>query len=227
MSIQPSEHDASEMRDEATVLVVDDDETLRKALGSLFRAIGFKVALYASAVDLLDAPLPDGPRCLVLDVQLRGRSGLEVQTRLAQMDIAIPIVFITGHGDVPTSVSAMKAGAHDFITKPFNDEELLHAVGAALEKDRLQLEDRRRSQALRENYRSLTPREKEVMYFAARGSLNKQIAAEMGISEVTVKIHRGQAMRKMKARSFAELVLMAEKLGIFSVDPVERRATAG
>jgi FixJ family two-component response regulator len=217
--IQPSEHGASEMRDEARVLVVDDDETLRKALGSLFRAVGLKVALYASAGELLDAPLPDGPRCLVLDVQLRGRSGLELQTRLAQMGISIPIVFITGHGDVPMSVSAMKAGAHDFITKPFSDEDLLHAVRAALEKDRLR-------HALRESYRSLTPREKEVMGLAARGLLNKQIAAEMGISEVTVKIHRGQAMRKMKARSFAELVLMAEKLGVFSVDAVERCAEA-
>lgn len=221
MAIRDSEHAVAELRGEAMVLVVDDDETLRKALGSLFRAVGLKVALYASAVDLLDASFPDGPSCLVLDVQLRGRSGLELQALLAQMRISIPIVFITGHGDISMSVSAMKAGAHDFITKPFSDQELLDAVWAALERDRLRLEGLRKLDGLQESYRTLTPREKDVMRLAVSGLLNKQIAAELGISEVTVKIHRGQAMRKMRARTFAELVLMAQKLGICGIDAIE------
>jgi len=200
--------------DEAVVLIVDDDDDLRTALGSLFRSVGMKVALFASAAELLEFSLPDVPCCLVLDVRLRGPSGLELQARLAGLGVQLPIVFLTGHGDIAMTVAAMKAGAVDFIAKPFRDQDLLDAVAAALEQDRARRETQRRSQRLHSSYRSLTPREAEVMALAVAGLLNKQIAGEIGISEVTVKIHRGQAMRKMQARTFADLVLMAQQLGL-------------
>ncbi len=199
------------------VLVVDDDAALRRALGNLFRSVGLNVALFASAAELLATPFPTTPCCLLLDVRLRGPSGLDLQSRLGQMGIHIPIIFMTGYGDIAMTVAAMKAGAEDFMPKPFRDQDLLDAVAAALEKDRLRREGLRQVEALRACYQSLTPREGEVMGLAVAGLLNKQIAAEIGISEVTVKIHRGQAMRKMKARTFAELVLMAQQLGICKV----------
>ncbi len=199
---------------DGVVLVVDDDAALRHALGSLFRSVGIQTRLHASAAELLDDAFPDAPCCLLLDVRLRGPSGLDLQARLAQQGVEIPIIFMTGYGDIAMTVTAMKAGAVDFITKPFRDQALLDAVGAALEKDRLRRQDARRLDALRDCYRALSPREAEVMGLAVRGLLNKQIAGEMGISEVTVKIHRGQAMRKMKARTFADLVLMAQQLGV-------------
>ncbi|CAM3081940.1 response regulator transcription factor [Cupriavidus taiwanensis] len=213
-SLEPADTSAS---DDATVLVVDDDAALRRALGSLFRSVGLKVALYASAAELLAAPFPDTPCCLLLDVRLRGPSGLDLQARLGQLGVHIPIIFMTGYGDIAMTVAAMKAGAEDFMPKPFRDQDLLDAVAAALEKDRGRREGLRQLEALHACYRSLTPREGEVMGLAVSGLLNKQIAAEIGISEVTVKIHRGQAMRKMKARTFAELVLMAQQLGICKV----------
>lgn len=205
--------------DEAMVLIVDDDAMLRSALGSLFRSVGRDVALFASSAELLEFKLPDVPCCLVLDVRLRGPSGLDLQTRLGQMGIHIPIIFITGYGDIAMTVSAMKAGAEDFMTKPFRDQDLLDAVAAALDKDRLRRQGLRKIEEIRANHLTLTPRESEVMGMAVSGLLNKQIAAEIGISEVTVKIHRGQAMRKMKARTFADLVLMAQQLGICKADP--------
>lgn len=201
-------------RDDAMVLIVDDDADLLRALGSLFRSVGLKVALFGSAAELLAFTLPDSPCCLVLDVRLRGPSGLDLQTRLGQMGVHIPIIFMTGHGDIAMTVAAMKAGAQDFMPKPFRDQDLLDAVSAALEKDRVRREGMRMTGEMQSNYLTLTPREAEVMGFAVTGLLNKQIAGEIGISEVTVKIHRGQAMRKMKARTFADLVLMAQQLGI-------------
>ncbi len=205
--------------DEAMVLIVDDDAMLRSALGSLFRSVGRDVALFASSAELLEFKLPDVPCCLVLDVRLRGLSGLDLQTRLGQMGIHIPIIFITGYGDIAMTVAAMKAGAENFMTKPFRDQDLLDAVAAALDKDRLRRQGLRKIEEIRANHLTLTPRESEVMGMAVSGLLNKQIAAEIGISEVTVKIHRGQAMRKMKARTFADLVLMAQQLGICKADP--------
>lgn len=203
--------------DDALVLVVDDDTMLRSGLGNLFRSVGMNVALFASAAELLDFAMPDAPCCLVLDVRLRGPSGLDLQTRLAQMGVHIPIIFMTGYGDIAMTVAAMKAGAEDFMAKPFRDQDLLDAVSAALEKDRMRRQGLRKVEALRANYQTLTPREGEVMALAVSGLLNKQIAGEIGISEVTVKIHRGQAMRKMHARTFADLVLMAQQLGICKV----------
>jgi FixJ family two-component response regulator len=191
------------------VLIVDDDAGLRTSLDSLFRSVGMQVAQFGSASELLEFPLPDLPCCLLLDVRLRGPSGLDLQGRLGQLGVHIPIIFMTGYGDIPMTVAAMKAGAEDFIAKPFRDQDLLDAVSAALEKDRLRRQSMRKLEETRANHATLTPREAEVMAMAVTGRLNKQIAADIGISEVTVKIHRGQAMRKMKARSFADLVLMA------------------
>lgn len=210
-SLEPAEDSA---HDDALVLIVDDDAMLRGGLGNLFRSVGMNVALFGSAAELLEFPMPDAPCCLVLDVRLRGPSGLDLQTRLAQMGVHIPIIFMTGYGDIAMTVAAMKAGAEDFMAKPFRDQDLLDAVSAALDKDRVRRLGLRKVEELRANYQTLTPRESEVMGLAVSGLLNKQIAGEIGISEVTVKIHRGQAMRKMRARTFADLVLMAQQLGI-------------
>ena len=206
------------VEDEALVLVVDDDAMLRAGLGNLFRSVGMKVALFGSAAELLEFELPDAPSCLVLDVRLRGPSGLDLQTRLGQMGVHLPIIFMTGHGDIAMTVTAMKAGAEDFLAKPFRDQDLLDAVAAAIEKDRLRRRGLRKVAEISTNHATLTPREAEVMGMAVSGLLNKQIAGEIGISEVTVKIHRGQAMRKMKARTFAELVLMAQQIGLCKTD---------
>ncbi len=214
MSLQILEPVELDARDDALVLVVDDDAMLRHALGSLFRSVGMDVALFGSAAEVLEFSMPDVPCCLVLDVRLRGPSGLDLQGRLSQRGIHVPIIFMTGYGDIAMTVAAMKAGAEDFITKPFRDQDLLDAVSGALAKDHRHREARRREQALRATFETLTPRESEVMSMAVSGMMNKQIAGRMGISEVTVKIHRGQAMRKMKARTFAGLVLMAQQLGI-------------
>ncbi len=219
MTPTPLQSTDTALDDDALVLVVDDDAMLRSALGSLFRSVGIKVALFASAAELLDFQLPEAPCCLVLDVRLRGPSGLDLQSRLGQSGVHIPIIFMTGFGDIPMTVAAMKAGAEDFMAKPFRDQDLLDAVAAALEKDRSRRAGLHRSEALRAVYQSLTPREAEVMGLAVAGLLNKQIASEIGISEVTVKIHRSQAMRKMKARTFADLVLMAQELGLCKVQP--------
>ena len=205
------------MTDAASVFVVDDDPSVRRAIKRLVGSVGLQVELFGSAQEFLQATRPDVPGCLVLDIRLPGISGLDLQRELAQADIRIPIVFITAHGDIPMTVRAMKAGAVEFLTKPFRDQDLLDAIQLGLERDR----DRRRQEAdvakLRESFESLTPREREVLPLVVSGLLNKQIAAEIGTSETTVKVHRSQLMRKMGADSLADLVRMAEKIGISSV----------
>ncbi|CAD5106613.1 response regulator transcription factor [Zestomonas carbonaria] len=196
------------------VYVVDDDTMLRESLGSLLRSIGLKVGLFGSAADFMAFNRPDVPSCMVLDVRLQGTSGLDFQTYLATANISLPIVFMTGHGDIAMTVRAMKAGAVDFLTKPFREQDLIDAVSLALSRDKLRRESERGLEELRSRYANLTAREQTVMALAVSGLMNKQIAGEIGLSEITVKIHRGHAMRKMNARSFADLVRMAEALGI-------------
>jgi len=199
--------------DRAVVFVVDDDASMRRSLESLLRSVGNDVRLFASAQEFMQAPRPDAPGCLVLDIRLPGMSGLTFQQELAKAGVGLPIIFITGHGDVPMTVRAMKAGAAEFLTKPFDDQVLLDAIDAAIERDRARRRDAASLAVLNARYNELTEREKQVMKLVVAGSVNKQIAAQLGLSLVTIKVHRGQVMRKMLAKSVAELVRMADRLG--------------
>jgi FixJ family two-component response regulator len=196
----------------ATILVIDDDPALRASIGRLLRSLGLDTRLFASISEFLESDPPDGPTCLVLDVRLPGRSGLDLQRELTAANREIPIIFITGHGDIPMSVQAMKCGAIEFLTKPFRDQELLDAIQLGLSRDRARRENEVTLVALRERFASLSPREREIMIQVARGHLSKQIAWDMGIAEATVKVHRSRLMKKMKARSLLALSRMAEKL---------------
>jgi FixJ family two-component response regulator len=194
------------------VVVIDDDPDIREALTGLLRSVGLQGRAFASVPEFLKSGRPEGPTCLVLDVRLPGRSGLEFQRELSAANIDLPIIFITAHADVAMSVQAMKGGALEFLTKPVRDQDLLDAIQLGLERDRARREGERALAALRERFETLTPREREVMIEVLKGRLNKQIAGDIGVSEVTVKAHRGQVMRKMKASSLLDLARMAEKL---------------
>src|ERR1700720_2898247 len=202
-----------------TVLVIDDDPDLRASVGRLLRSIGIDVQLFASIPDFLKSDPPDGPTCLVLDVRLPGQSGLDFQRELAAANAQLPIIFITGHGDIPMSVQAMKGGAIEFLTKPFRDQELLDAIQLGLSRDRSRRENEMVLTALKERFASLSPREREIVIQVAQGRLSKQIAGEIGIAEATVKVHRSRAMRKMNARSLPELGRMADKLQLVLEKP--------
>jgi len=201
---------------EAVVFVVDDDVGTRESLKNLIRSVGLRAETFASAQDFLRSTRPDVPSCLVLDVRLPGLSGLDLQKRMAEVELSIPIVFISGHGDIPMSVQAMKAGAVEFLTKPFREQELLDAVQQALERDRNAREQWAEITELRSRYRLLTPREREVMALVVTGLLNKQVAGELGTSEASVKVHRQHVMEKMRAGSLAALVRMADRVGVDS-----------
>ena len=199
---------------EAIVFVVDDDPSMRKALSNLFRSVGLRAEVFGSARELLESELPEVASCLVLDIRLPGPSGLDFQAELAKANIQIPIIFMTGHGDIPMTVKALKAGAVDFLTKPFRDQDMLDAVAIAIDRDRTRRKDEKIVAELRAVFETLTARERDVLALVASGLMNKQIAAEIGLAEITVKIHRGHIMRKMGAKSLADLVRMAEMLGV-------------
>lgn len=206
-------------KSEETVIVIDDDPDLRVALESLLCSVGLRVRLFESAAEFRSAAPPDGPCCLVLDVRMPGKSGLDLQTDMIRENAALPIIFITGHGDIPMTVRAMKSGAVEFLSKPFRDQELLDAIYSALERDRARRADEATVANLRQRLGALSQREREVMALVVTGRLNKQIAGALGLSEITVKVHRGQVMRKMEARSVADLVRMADRLGLSAAAP--------
>jgi FixJ family two-component response regulator len=204
---------------EPMVFVIDDDASMRRALTNLFQSVGLGVEVFGSAPEMLQSKLPDVASCLVLDIRLPGLSGLDFQTELAKANIRIPIIFMTGHGDIPMTVRAMKGGAVDFLTKPFRDQDMLDAVVTAIERDRKRREAEKVVTTLQALFETLTSREREVLTLVASGLMNKQIAAELGLAEITVKIHRGHIMKKMGARSLADLVRKAETLGIHRTKP--------
>ncbi len=214
MTGRPKSEDIPAGAPERIVFVIDDDVAVRATLSSLFRSVGLRVELFGSAREFAQIKMPDVASCLVLDIRLPGVSGLDFQAELAEADIRIPIIFMTGHGDIPMSVKAMKAGAVDFLTKPFRDQDILDAVIRALERDQKRRDSQKTVSELRILFDSLTSREREVMTHVADGLMNKQIAAKFGITEITVKVHRGHMMRKMKARSLIDLLEMADLLGI-------------
>jgi FixJ family two-component response regulator len=204
---------------EPLVLIVEDDELVREALGNLFASIGLEVETFGSASEMLQSKLPDVASCLVLDIRLPGMSGLDFQGELAKANIHIPVIFMTGHGDVPMTVRAMKGGAVDFLTKPFRDQDMLDAVTVAIERDRKRREAAKIVANLQTHFATLTPREREILALVSSGLMNKQIAAELGIAEITVKIHRSHIMKKMDAKSLADLLRKAETLGIRPAKP--------
>jgi FixJ family two-component response regulator len=210
---RPKSEDDPARAAERIVFVIDDDVAMRATLSSLFRSIGLRVELFGSTHEFAQIKMPDVASCLVLDIRLPGVSGLDFQAELAEADIRVPIIFMTGHGDIPMSVKAMKAGALDFLTKPFRDQDILDAVIRALERDQKRRDSEKAVSELRILSNSLTSREREVMTLVADGLMNKQIAAKLGITEITVKVHRGHMMRKMKARSLVDLLGMADLLG--------------
>jgi FixJ family two-component response regulator len=203
-----------ESEEQPVVFVIDDDDSLRAALKALFCMVGLQVETFRAATDFLKSKLPDVPTCLVLDIRLPGISGLDFQAELAKANIKIPIIFMTGYGDIPMTVKAMKAGALEFLPKPFRDQDMLDAVQAALERDRTRRQAEQANEQIRANFERLSPREREVMTFVTAGLMNKQIAVQLRLAEVTVKLHRGSLMRKMNARSVAELARMAQILGV-------------
>jgi FixJ family two-component response regulator len=211
---------------DSIVFVVDDDPPVRRAIKRLVGSEGLQVELFGSAQEFLQSTRPDVPACLVLDIRLPGINGLDFQRQLAEANIHIPIVFITGHGDIPMTVRAMKAGAVEFLTKPFLDQDLLDAIQVALERDRTRRQEESENAALRERFESLTPRELEVLRLVISGRLNKQIAAELGTSEITIKVHRGNVMRKMQAEFLADLVRMAGRLDLPAVQPSSNRTSS-
>jgi FixJ family two-component response regulator len=196
------------------VLIVDDDPSMRRALTNLFQSVGLKVEAFSSAAEIMEAKPPAVPSCLVLDIRLPGSSGLDLQADLAKANIHTPIIFITGHGDIPMTVRAMKSGAVDFLTKPVRDQDMLDAVQAAIERDRKRRDAEKSISGMRSRFEALTTRERDVLALVASGLMNKQVAAELGLAEITVKIYRGQIMRKMGAKSLADLVRMTDALGI-------------
>ena len=203
----------------STVLVVDDDPDLRESVGRLLRSVGMNARLFGSISDFLASDPPDGPTCLVLDVRLPGKSGLDLQRELAAADRSLPIIFVTGHGDIPMSVQAMKSGAIEFLTKPYRDQDLVDAIQLGLSRDRAQRENEMALAAIRERFGTLSPREREIVIQVARGRLSKQIAGDIGIAEATVKVHRSRAMRKMNVRSLPELGRLADRLKLVSEKP--------
>jgi len=205
--------------EQPVVFIIDDDETVRETVADLLHSVGLGAQTFGSAKEFLEAKRPDVPGCIVLDVRLPGASGLEVQRTLTDSNILLPIIFISGHGTIPMSVKAMKSGAKEFLTKPLNEQEFLDAVQACIEQDRVRRQQVRLVAELRLRFNSLTSREQEVLPFVITGRLNKQIAGQLELSEMTVKVHRGQIMRKMRARSLVELVRMADQLGIHAGKP--------
>jgi FixJ family two-component response regulator len=214
VTVPPKSSTESASKKEPLVFIVEDDPSMQRALGNLFQSVGLEIEVFGSASDMLKSKLPDVASCLVLDVRLPGLSGLDFQAELAKANIHIPIIFMSGHGDIPMSVRAMKGGAVDFLTKPFRDQDMLDAVVTAIERDRKRREADKIVASLQAHLETLTPREREILALVSSGLMNKQIAAELGLAEITVKIHRGHIMKKMGAKSLADLVKKAEALGI-------------